>query len=604
MTYAVLNSHAKSPVSFYKDFFFDAAPDEIIQHIFLRCGMRELAELQSVSRRMRALARDPYIWKVFCEKLPCCYPAKRKHFSKVERAINYQLLCQRISAIPKNIENNRYILKTGTYPENASFLEISDNLICIGRLDDSIEIYNPETEKLELKIPTGPLCREKFLIVRGILESLESLIHSYRSKALWANDAVAQATPLVSNLLQYTSDEEVAHFLPLKQCLSALPFSQMLQINSEGIEKAFAALEKAFVSFSSEKIMNYLNNFNKKIFPLTPFADLYISKLSHICCFAASEHYFALGYVSGYVDVWERKSQTKICTFTCELDTPVSMYGCAFTLQFCGQQLYILERIKLGFFQLDLKTKNLTQIDFPIQDFLVKIDDQHLLTGDEGGDLYILKTETLEFQHIFKTEIEDLQEVYIDPNNTNVFVIVDQGENSFFITFFSLDLKHFKIEQKDSWELDGLLDTLCWAHGYIWIEYEGNISKISNGRLEKIFELKGSNMRFAKWFNEKFFIFEANKGIMVLDFCATEKEVLLNIAQGFKQGSDPFPLSLRLERLPELHKEGILFWFDVLRLGQFPEQWGDSTTLPNGELITKSFCSRAWENSPIEQRIH
>jgi hypothetical protein len=538
--------------------FFEEAPDEIIQKIFFHCSFKELLALSAVSIRLQRIAGDSRLWKIFCQTFPNSPIPNRTHFPQREdETMNYRLLYYQMRAFSENIQHNRYSIKE-TYPEDSLFVSLSEDALCMLRSSMKIEIYNPENERLEQQLdpsPPNPTKLEK--ITHHLLIPLESLLVDYREKKINTLEAFAFAKDLIGQLLQFLDDQEVIFFFPLCQLLTSMQkFRQ-----TDDADQALQVVEEALNHLPSQSLINFLELSKSHFFPLDPpYYNEKLQYLNPISCFVASKRYFAVAYITGYIDIWERVSANKICTFDRDIFPPQIDFS--FVLNFLGNHIVILEKATNSFFKINLEDKTITNlIKVQKQKFAEKIDETQLLIANSKGDCFIIDAVYPQIKQAFQIISDKLTFLVLDPQNKERLALFDRTENGQDCVWLG------SLNSINPFSCPIEIDSLLLAHGSAWMTSKEGIfrgDQLADGVKMSTIVPENQAMPLKSTlfcYHEKLFLHTYGKKLKVINFRTTEKEILLEIIQGLQQGQNPNFLARRLENLSPRHKDGILFCF-------------------------------------------
>jgi hypothetical protein len=575
-----INLRDSNLCTIYSDFStFECIPDELIQKIFLSCTPKDLQILLQVSKRFRVIAEDGRIWKIFCQSLP---HASGEYFKK---DCNFHLLYQHMRSIPENIQNNRFSLKESSYPKDTLFFALSENAICLLRYSMKIEIYDPENGQLIQHLDPKPPNSDKLLRLVNKLSSFKNLLEDYKAQKISAADALTCAKRLRKKIAKYADDQEVVFFYRVALFFWLMPLCMFTQDNAEFVlarlsnlipktmESVNSFLDASLCHFSSFEATEA--DSAEKLYDLNP-----------ISCFAASAHHYAVGYISGYIDIWECDTGNKICTLNKELFA--SQTNFKFALFFFGRQILILEKNSGTLLKIDWEKRAIyTSHDWIQAKFLEKIDEEYVLAAEESGNVYILNSKSLVTEKSLHFNVDKLNGTSIDRSTKNI-VFWDKSPAKNFLwggvlnPQFSFNCLTF----------NGEMDSFHSAHRSIWIEYKGGVIKMNPpSKISKILppdsKMKTPGSSF--WHSNKLFLYSHGKKVHTLDYCTIEKEILLEVIQDLQKEKDATYISMRLENLSKKHREGILFCFDLF--------------YNNANSKSYDFFASAWGKASSEEKI-
>jgi hypothetical protein len=123
--------------------FDQKVPNEIVQLFFSYLKPDEIPTAAQVCRTWRTLASDFNLLKeVFYYSLPNS-PQLQRHILQGRGVAYCAHLYQQLSSIPENVKCNRYVLRMGGYPEEASHVHFSEYGFCFLLPNGVIDIYDP-----------------------------------------------------------------------------------------------------------------------------------------------------------------------------------------------------------------------------------------------------------------------------------------------------------------------------------------------------------------------------------------------------------------------------------------------------------------------------
>jgi hypothetical protein len=290
-----------------------------------------------------------------------------------------------------------------------------------------------------------------------------------------------------------------------------------------------------------------------------------------VCALALSDLYLAIGYSSGSVDIWDFQIHTKLSTIK---NTGVPH------LELIDHDLFLFDRVSGGLWIYNIQKKEaIQQLPFPYFKFFQKLDSTHLLGVDAEGTFYLWQHNSgnpvmydvipLGFIPVavcIDEEVQEKKRLFIGAKITG-----DDGEESFGL--YTLTIAQGFFPHCEQIGPIPFTQALFFKHGYLWnVQQNGEISKINpltyktSTVLSRELQEPLNTQSAAFWSKETFNVYFFGKGMFALDFRATSREMVADIAFG-QENPDllPFQHHRRLECLTPDEREGILF---CLRLHQ------------------------------------
>jgi hypothetical protein len=309
--------------------------------------------------------------------------------------------------------------------------------------------------------------------------------------------------------------------------------------------------------------------------------------------YAASALYFAIVDSNLELKIWKWKTSEK--AFILDLKEYDFFFSKFFVMEFCGDSLFLLEEGGGKLFKLDLQTKELLSVPFDTL-LLFKVSDSSLLLVDYQRAFYRLNTNEMSINFIFRQLVFDKVfpverfSATLAPVHFIFATVMHSGKGSY-INIFEIGDKSWK--QKYFYSPFEVISVFS-RENIFWFETAQGIYKVNEGVIRPFFLYSQEN------FQKKFFIYLerfyvwVDERIEMIDFWATEREILKDIIERFSKSAASLNHA-RLSSLSERHQSGILRYFDTLLEKQALDCFSFSPT--------KSFEADIWQHASSELKL-